>query len=761
MTKRERIVLDGVWKGAYSAECDKPVCYADAVSAGMNEIPANVPGSLETDLEAAGILPEIFFGENVLRTYDYENVHYCYSRTFAYEPGDTDDVLVFEGIDCFADIYIDGVRIGGCDDMLYGREYPLTGIGAGEHELFVHITPAAIEARKHLIAPSMNANEFNYDSLYVRKAPHMYGWDIMPRLVSCGIWKHVYIERRPKYHIDDLFLYTQRCDENYATVKATVAATIGNVNVHDRCFLKLTGVCGDSKFEVTRPMRHNSFVFTFGVNNPNLWWPHNYGDPNVYTVTAELYVQGELCETRDFAFGIRTVELDRTSTTDKDGNGEFCFKINGKKVFAMGSNWVQVDAIHARDEQRLPEILPMLTDIGCNIVRCWGGNVYENDIFYKYCDEHGIMIWQDFSMACGLYPQDEYFQNLMRREVEAVVKRLRNHPAIILWAGDNECDCAYSWGGDHRDPNENVITRKVIPEVLRIHDFSRPYLPSSPFIDEYAHRNGGSISEDHLWGPRDYFKGNYYKNTVCHFASETGYHGCPSPESLAKYIDKDHLWPCLGDRQWLVHAAAMTGEESHAYGYRIRLMWNQAETLFGKGNKATADLETFSVASQISQAEAKKYFIERFRLSKWRRTGIIWWNLIDGWPQISDAIVDYYYDKKLAYDYIKRSQKPFCMMFDEPENGKLNLYGVNDTRTDKTIRYTVEDDTGRIVVSGEALVKYDESTAVCAIPATDEKRYYIIRWTDGETEGINHYFANIIDIDYDYYLTLLEKLKEC
>ncbi|MBQ9995054.1 MAG: hypothetical protein IJP32_01675 [Clostridia bacterium] len=761
MTKRERIVLDGVWKGAYSAECDKPVCYADAVSAGMNEIPANVPGSLETDLEAAGILPEIFFGENVLRTYDYENVHYCYSRTFAYEPGDTDDVLVFEGIDCFADIYVDGVRIGGCDDMLYGREYPLTGIGAGEHELFVHITPAAIEARKHPIAPSMNANEFNYDSLYVRKAPHMYGWDIMPRLVSCGIWKHVYIERRPKYHIDDLFLYTQRCDENYATVKATVATTIGNVNVHDRCFLKLTGVCGDSKFEVTRPMRHNSFVFTFGVNNPNLWWPHNYGDPSVYTVTAELYVQGELCETRDFAFGIRTVELDRTSTTDKDGNGEFCFKINGKKVFAMGSNWVQVDAIHARDEQRLPEILPMLTDIGCNIVRCWGGNVYENDIFYKYCDEHGIMIWQDFSMACGLYPQDEYFQNLMRREVEAVVKRLRNHPAIILWAGDNECDCAYSWGGDHRDPNENVITRKVIPEVLRIHDFSRPYLPSSPFIDEYAHRNGGSISEDHLWGPRDYFKGNYYKNTVCHFASETGYHGCPSPESLAKYIDKDHLWPCLGDRQWLVHAAAMTGEESHAYGYRIRLMWNQAETLFGKGNKATADLETFSVASQISQAEAKKYFIERFRLSKWRRTGIIWWNLIDGWPQISDAIVDYYYDKKLAYDYIKRSQKPFCMMFDEPENEKLNLYGVNDTRTDKTIRYTVEDDTGRIVVSGEALVKSDESTAVCAIPATDEKRYYIIRWTDGETEGINHYFANIIDIDYDYYLTLLEKLKEC
>lgn len=759
MTTREQILLDGVWRGAYSEECEAPTCFADTVAAGMKEIKATVPGSLETDLEAEGILPEIFFGENVLRTYDYENVHYCYSRIFSYEAGEGEDVLVFEGIDCFAEIYVDGVKLGECDNMLYGREYPLIGLTNGEHELFVHITPAAIEARKHPIAPSMNANEFNYDSLYVRKAPHMYGWDIMPRLVSCGIWKHVYIEHRPKYHIDDLFLYTQHCDENYATIKATVTTTIGNVNVHDRCYMKFKGVCGDSSFEFTRPMRHNSFVFTFGVDKPKLWFPHNYGEPSIYTVTAELYIKDTLCETREFTLGIRTVELDRTSTTDRDGNGEFCFRINGKKVFAMGSNWVQVDAIHARDEQRLPEILPMLTDIGCNIVRCWGGNVYENDIFYRYCDEHGIMIWQDFSMACGLYPQDEYFMDIMRREVEAVVCRLRNHPSIILWAGDNECDCAYSWGGDHRDPNENVITRKVIPEVLRIHDFSRPYLPSSPYIDEYAHRNGGNISEDHLWGPRDYFKGSFYKNTVCHFASETGYHGCPSPESLAKYIDREHLWPCLGDRQWLVHAATMTGEENSSYGYRIRLMWNQVETLFGKNGRATSDLESFSRASQISQAEAKKYFIERFRISKWRRTGIIWWNLIDGWPQISDAIVDYYYDKKLAYDYIKRSQKPFCMMFDEPENGSLKLYGVNDTRVDKTVRYTVENDLGEIVASGEACVRSDESTVVCQLPATDEKRYYIIRWTDGEIDGINHYFANIIDIDYDYYLTLLEKLK--
>ena len=764
ISKRERISLDGRWNGAYGFEAEDAILdqttFADAVSAGMNEIEASVPGSLETDLERAGILPEIFHGENVTETYKYETAHYFLSRRFDYKKTDSVDFIVFEGIDCFADIFIDGELIGTCDNMLYGREYPLS-LTDGEHELLVHIKPAAIEARKHELLPFMSSQLYGADSLYVRKAPHMYGWDIMPRIVSCGIWKHVYIERRPRYRINDVFFYTTRSSSDHANIRGVINTDIGKSNVHDGCYIRLNGKCGDSEFSWMTRLWHSSTVFSFDINNPKLWFPRNYGEPNVYTVTAELYVADELAETREFTFGIRTVELDRTSTTDSDGNGEFCIKINGKRIFAMGTNWVPVDAIHARDEERLPEILPMLDDLGCNIIRCWGGNVYENDLLYKFCDEHGIMIWQDFSMACAIYPQDTEFCDIMRREVTAVVRRLRNHPSVTIWAGDNECDCAFAWTGERRDPNKNVITREVIPDVLRVEDYSRPYLPSSPYIDEAAYLSGKPTSEDHLWGPRDYFKGDFYKNTVCHFASETGYHGCPSPKSLAKYIDADHLWPCLFDRQWLIHAATMDGEENSPFGYRIRLMWNQVETLFGKGGRATLDLDNFSRASQISQAEAKKYFIERFRLSKWRRTGIIWWNLIDGWPQISDAIVDYYLDKKLAYDYIKRSQKPLCLMFDEPKDGALSLYAVNDTRSERRIKYTVEDDGGRIVISGEAVVGSDESVRIAEMPANDEKRYYIIRWTDlcdEEYSGMNHYFANIRDIDYDYYLTLLEKL---
>jgi beta-mannosidase len=251
---------------------------------------------------------------------------------------------------------------------------------------------------------------------------------------------------------------------------------------------------------------------------------------------------GVLCDEKDIRFGVRSVELIRTSTTDENGNGEFLFKINGKKIFCLGTNWVPLDAFHSRDLERLAPALEMIDDIGCNMIRCWGGNVYENDAFYEYCDEHGIMIWQDFGMGCGVYPQDACFAEKLRVEAVAVIKRLRQHASLILWAGDNEVDVFSASDGFRRNPNHNILTRQILPQALRENDLVRPYLPSSPYVDEEAFQTRKPTSEEHLWGPRDYFKGNYYGTSKCHFASETGYHGCPSPKSLEKFISKEmHL----------------------------------------------------------------------------------------------------------------------------------------------------------------------------------------------------------------------------
>lgn len=759
----KRLSLDGDWRLVYGYHYDFDrgiVTGETAEKSELTKIAAKVPGNFELDLERAGKCGEIFYGDNVYSLYDCENMDQLYYRRFTYEPEkNVRPYLVCEGLDCFAEVFIDGVLVGESENMLIPHEFELKGLSAGEHEIAVRFTSATIKAREYDIPINTQASRYSNESLYVRKAPHMYGWDIMCRAVSAGIWRHIYIEERPVAYIKDVFVAVHRANEEKADLKINYNCHIEYGDIRDYR-IEINGKCEDSEFWAgVSPLWHTGGNCGTTVWNPKLWWCRNYGKANLYHVTAKLYYKEEVVHTLEFDTGIREVQLDRTSTTDKNGNGEFRFILNGKPVFAMGTNWVPVDAYHSRDEERLDMILPMLTDIGCNIVRCWGGNVYENEKFYDFCDRDGIMVWQDFAMACAIYPNDEKMKKLLGDETEAIVKQLRHHPSIVLWAGDNECDEAHHWGDNNSDPNKNVLTREVIPEKLAYLDPTRPYLPSSPYMDEEAYRSGGEISENHLWGPRDYFKGDFYRNTVCHFASETGYHGCPSPESLAKYIPKDHLWCCLDDKYWLCHAACMMSDGSDPYTYRIRLMWNQVVTLFGEGI-ATSDLEHFSRASQISQAEAKKYFIERFRLSKWRRTGIIWWNLIDGWPQISDAVVDYYLDKKLAYYYIKQSQKPLSMMFDEPNDGKLTLYAVNDTRDDVVLSYTVEDDHGNVVISGKTRSTSDTSTPVCSIPAGDEKRYYIIRWSDSEgRSGMNHYFENIRDIDYNYYQTLISKLE--
>lgn len=747
---RNKILLDGDWNLIWFKNseyiCNKMNADLSTIENIVNLkydiINAKVPGNFELDLYTNGIIDDPYFGTNPLKLQEYECMHMVYFRKFeiASDIDTQQSVLCFEAIDTISDIYVNGLKIASTDNMFIQHKFDSFNLKNGMNEIIVHIKPAAIEARKYDITPASNAMKYNSSSLYIRKAPHMYGWDIMPRILSGGIWRSVYIEQKPQNHIKDVFMFTNSVD----TVNNVGRGRIYfNTSIQDDSLenykLIIKGECGDSKFNIEHKLWHTSGNVWFHINDCKFWWPHNYGDPNLYNITVDLMYMDTIIDTVYFNHGVRTVELNRTSTTDKDGNGEFCFVINGKKIFAMGTNWVPVDAFHSNDFNRLPDILPMLIDIGCNIVRCWGGNVYEHDMFYRFCDENGIMVWQDFSMACAAYPQDREFFDRMEHEVISIVKQLRNYSSIILWSGDNECD---SCRGTDRDPNKNLITRKIIPDVLDIYDFSRPYLPSSPYMDDYAYKTNLPISEDHLWGPRDYFKGSYYKNTVCHFASETGYHGCPSPESLKKYISADKLWPWQNNEEWLVHAASMEIAWDAPYAYRIKLMADQAVTLFGT---QPDNLEDFAMASQISQAEAKKYFIERFRLSKWRRTGIIWWNLIDGWPQISDAVVDYYYDKKLAYYYIKRSQQPLCLMFDED----LTLYAVNENQTDCSGIFKVTTD--KVLVESEFTVPANSSVPIWKSELTNEQIFHLIEWNTGDIHGKNHYMTNLINISFDEY----------
>jgi beta-mannosidase len=258
----------------------------------------------------------------------------------------------------------------------------------------------------------------------------------------------------------------------------------------------------------------------------------------------------------------------------------------------------------------------------------------------------------------------------------------------------------------------------------------------------------------HLWGPRDYFKSKFYITSLCHFVSEIGYHGCPSPESIRKFISGDKLWPCMGNEEWLLHSTSPV-PEAHSYDYRVELMCKQIAELF---TAVPDNLDDFALMSQVVQGEAKKFFIELFRIAKWRRTGILWWNIMDGWPQFSDAVVDYYYNRKLAYYYIRNSQQDVCVMLDEPDSWNQKVVVANDTRQDKVINCEITDiDTGEKVFKGEFTAYADKSTVIGEMPyVRNKQRFFTIKWK-GDACGQNHYLDGQPPFDGSAYKVWLKK----
>lgn len=711
---------------------------------GCRPIRGKVPGNFELDMQREGLLPDLFTGENPLLAQKLENRHLWYVRRFVVEeePGEG-WFFVFEGIDTLAQIYLNGRQIGEADNMLIAHEFSAVGLRRGENELTVHIRPAFTQAREECFEAGVTFHQpYNAESLTVRKAPHMYGWDIMPRILSGGLWRSVYLLRKPADRIEDIYLPTIALTPQRGTLHWYYRIHADHDDIGGYT-LKLTGVCGDSVFTAERRLWHTEGRTFIHMDNPKIWWPRDMGEAHLYEVTAELYYHGEQVDTLNTRTGFRTIRLERSGTTDENGSGEFCFIVNGEKMFIRGTNWVPMDAFHSRDRERMPKALGLLWESNCNMVRCWGGNVYEDHAFFDWCDEHGIAVWQDFAMACACYPQDDGFCRRLQSEAEAVVRKLRGHASLFLWVGDNECDITIAgWHPLRRDPNKNLLTREVLPRVLERMDPFRPYLPSSPYISPAAYAQGKEkcIPEQHLWGPRRYFKADFYSRAICHFASETGYHGCPAPESLRRFLSPGRLWPWRDNPEWQLHATCMETTPGAAYATRVPVMENQIRDLFGF---VPEDVQSFALASQITQAEAVKYFIERFRQGKWRRTGIIWWNLIDGWPQFSDAVVDYYYRRKLAYFFIQRSQEPVCLLFREPSAGRLELAGVNDRLAPVQVTYTVTDLLeGREVLHGAGTLAPNAAGYLQELPyRAEEQHMYLIEWElDGKAYK-NHYLS--------------------
>lgn len=749
--------LDGIWQlSYYDATKMQYESETEMRRAHLPTIAAEVPGNVELDLSRAGILPkDLFRGMATVTSEQIEPYDFWYTKTFdapSYAAGET-VWLCFDAVDCVADYYVNGVLAYTSKNAFIPQEFEITEyLCKGENRISVHLHSSL------LAILNQDMDEYRTvcwttlpEATTLRKPAHSFGWDIFPRAISAGLWRSVRMEVRDAYQLLQVGYKTQSLSDLQFYFSFT--APTAEVLAEDFC-VTVRGICSDSTFFGEWHATKRTFgILNVHVNQPKLWWPYGYGEANVYDTVITLSSRGKVLAEHTMNVGIRELTLDRTDSLHCE-NPRFRFLVNGTEVMCRGSNWVPLDAYHSRDKSRYPKALELATEIGCNILRVWGGGVYEADQFYDYCDRHGILIWQDFMMGCKVYPQDEMSMQAYTKEFTTVIKLLRHHPCIALWAGDNEIDTMFATIG--QKPSFNLITHELLPQLVRLHDYQRPYLPSSPYVtDEMVtpYRRGKSIlPEDHLWGARDYFKADFYRNSEACFVSETGYHGCPSTESVAKIVDEEFVFP-IHNAQWTLHSSDQRGSD-----HRVRLMEDQIRQLFA----FTPDnLTDFSLASQISQAEAMKYFIERIRIRRPKTGGIIWWNLLDGWPQMSDAVVDYFFEKKLAFSYIKRAQAPFTMMIGELADWHYPLYAANDTLQTYKGCYRVTDlSNGAILTQGNFTVEPNRTKQITRFRMLySEKTMLLIRFETENGIGFNHYLAGYPAFDFQTYCHWMQTMQ--
>lgn len=759
--------LNGIWQLSGRMESGLPPrIFSDAEFT----ISAAVPGNIELDLFNSKLIDDPYVKCNAMALRKYEFYEWLYTREFEYDGVERNIELIAEGLDCCAEIFCNGQSIGSSANALIPHRFNLTGaLRNGLNVIAIHISSANNVFRKFPYEASvLSAYPYNYESTRIRKPAHAWGWDITPRMALGGIFRNITLKEVPAYRIEDDFLQVSGCPNETARMFYGYKIEVPEYSFDD-LEMTLDGHCEESVFHAEEAVWSAQGVMQFYIDHPRLWWPRHYGKADLYEVTACLRRKstGAILAEHKFNTGIRSIKLQAKPVWTESPEPDFQFIVNNVPVRLFGCNHVPADALHSQDEPRLQKILDMACELECNMIRIWGGGIYESDAFYDRCDREGIMLWQDFMMGCANYPQDGDLQQIMQTEAESVVRRLRQHPSIALWAGDNECDCLTTWGFP-LDANKNVLTRQILPDVCRRQDPTRIYLPSSPWYSPEAvqraeaHDNPDAMfesAEQHLWGPRDYFKSDFYRNTHASFVSEIGYHGCPSVSSIKQFVSPENLWPFANNQEWNYHASNPFMQDHSFLNYRTDLMARQIKEMFGV---IPDTLEKFAIASQICQAEAKKFFLELAR-SRRKFSGLLWWNLCDCWPQFSDAVCDYYFNKKLAYYYIKRLQQPFLIMLPEPACYRQSIIACNDSNSTVSGRYSIYDaENDQEFAAGDfdlaaGTIKELSSITVC----TTDKKLLLIKWqlTDNTT-GCNHALCGNPQFDLDKCVQYLEKIAQ-
>jgi beta-mannosidase len=694
-----RINLNGVWCGTGSDRNGKPI-----------EFTGRVPGCVHTDLIQCGMIEkDIYWRDNADKVQWIENCDWRYSREFVLDEIPEAPVLVFEGLDTYCRVYLNDEKLGDCENMFIPHEFDIRGkLRVGINEVTVEFDSPMRRATEF----PQRQGAFTKERMNTRRMQCTYGWDWVSRFLTCGIYLPVYIKSVSEMCVDDVYVFTQWADA--VSAQLVINASIANYSRGGMVEIRLKNPESEVIHKHNVYCREPEISHRIDVFSPQLWYPAGYGKQPMYTLEVSV---GDILWSKKI--GIRTVkviqkpdtpgdrffeiceELKKSPSSEHDFNEEhsgFVINVNDMSVFCQGANWVPCEPFPSEvTNEKITQLLELSVEAGVNTVRVWGGGLFESEHFYNECDRLGLLVMQDFMLACGTYPDhEEWFAKHIKDEATYIVKRLRNHPCLILWIGSNENS------GDGCDTNPDYVGRRTAVElqkpIVAKFDALRMYMECSPYGgNHFSSKTCGTTHNTYFLGKMfrymedgdatDYR--DWYKQFKARFIAEEPAFGAVSDVSLKRMMNECDL---SSDEMWLYHSKGNPGLFKELYFiYR-----DFAKKLFGDFSTDTE--RRFKL--KYLQYEIIRLGMEQARRGDGFCNGIIYWMLNDCWPAAAGwALLDYYTLPKASFYAFKKYCKKIIGSLDE-KNGKIVPYICSTDTVDNEVNVNIliaDKKTGEIV----------------------------------------------------------------
>lgn len=658
---------------------------------------AKVPGTIHQDLLNHNRIPNPFYGMNEEAVQWVENEDWMYRTSFVVTEEQLNRdaaVLELDGLDTYADVFLNGALILRSDNMFVGHKVPVKSVlRKGENRLLIRFRSAVKEA-----LPQWETNGFDYPadndhsskrvSIYTRKAPYSYGWDWGIRLATCGIWRPVRLVFSDVARIEDYYVR----QASVSASKADVDNRLEITNVTSQPVSALLKVAyhysaNDTK-EVQKQIElrpgENTVSLPVMIDNPHLWMPNGWGEPSLYKFTASVSVDGVEVASQERLVGLRSI---RVVMEDDEHGKSFYFEVNGHPMFAKGANFIPDDALLPNvTTERYKRIFEDVKAANMNMLRVWGGGIYEDDKFYDEADRNGILIWQDFLFACTTYPHDPLFLKRVEAEAEYNIKRLRGHASLAMWCGNNEIyEGVRYWGWKNKYTAEafaemnrgyDVLFRQLLPDMVKRFDSDRFYMHGSPYEANWGRPESWKIADSHNWGTwygRKPFES--FDSEIPRFMSEYGFQAFPEMKTIRTFAE---------EKDFELESPVMNAHQKATIG---NALIKQTMSLY---YKVPAKFEDLVYVGLVLQGQGMRHGIEAHRRNRPYCMGSLFWQLNDSWPVVSWSSIDYYGNWK-AMQY--QSQRAFAPVLINAikEGDDLCVYLISDELQDRgDVRLTVE-----------------------------------------------------------------------